>query len=71
MKNDASSTIPEIVLVTDEDVPSDCALYAIILGGQRIGYIVVGPEGEELVTASLAEALEFVGRVTRTKGFGH
>lgn len=70
MKNDDSSETPKIVPVTDEDVPSDCRLFAIVVGTIRIGYIVFGPDGEKYVTGDLGDALEFAWRVTRLRGSG-
>lgn len=68
--NDDHSDIPEIVLLSDEDVPSDCALYAIVLGGRRIGYIVIGPDGQEFVTTDLGAAIAFAKEVTRERRLG-
>jgi len=72
MDNDDPSATPEIVPVTNEDVPSDCSLFAIVLNGRCIGFVVIGPDGEELVTTDLGEAIAFAKRVTRIKvpGFG-
>lgn len=73
METDDSSAMPEIVLITDEGVPSDCRLFAIVVGKKRIGYIVIGPDGETYVTGDPGDALAFARSVTRVSnpGFGH
>jgi hypothetical protein len=67
MQNDDLPTVPQIVLLSSVDVPSDCTLFGIWVGDRCIGYIVIGPDGRELVTADLAEALAFAEDVTRTR----
>lgn len=53
------------VRISHPDIPEDCEIYEIFVDGISVGFIVIGPDNEEIPAASLQEAIRKAIRISR------
>jgi len=53
------------VRINHPDIPSDCEIYEIFVDGISVGFMVIGPNGEEYPADSLEDAIRTAERIPR------